>query len=66
MTKYCIDSDSLMYFNRHYPATKKMFTPIWGRFFQMVSEGQIVAPDEVFKEVEESGDSIQAPIPTII
>jgi len=55
---YCLDASALIDLKRWYPKEMKTFLPIWTKIEKMVSEGRIIAPLEVQKEIAFGNDEI--------
>ncbi len=53
---YCIDTSALIDLWKHYPCD--VFTGLWKNLERMVSEGDLIAPDEVLKELEQKDDEL--------
>jgi len=51
---YCIDTSSLVTIQRTY--SQSVFPGLWDCLSELVREGRLVAPQEVFKELKEGGD----------
>jgi hypothetical protein len=47
---YCIDASSLLKMKEDFP--RKVFPGLWDRVEQLIRDGRLFAPEEVFKEVE--------------
>ena len=56
MTKYVVDTSSLINLTRHYP--RKAFSGLWKNIEALVEEGSMVAPLRVYKEIERKNDEI--------
>jgi hypothetical protein len=55
--KYCFDTSAFIEpWNRHYPID--VFPAIWQKLDSLISEGILIAPDEVFQELEKQHDSL--------
>jgi hypothetical protein len=55
---YCLDASSLIDLKRWYPKEMKTFLPIWTKIEAMVSDGRIISPLEVQKEISFGNDEI--------
>lgn len=51
---YCIDTSALIDLKRLYP--RKIFPSLWENIEKLISQGRIVSPREVFKELEQYAD----------
>jgi hypothetical protein len=47
---YCIDASSLIRLKQDFP--RKVFPTVWERMEELIRAGRLIAPDEVFREVE--------------
>jgi hypothetical protein len=47
---YCIDASSLLKLKEDFP--RKVFPALWDRMEQLIKDGRLFAPEEVFKEIE--------------
>jgi Domain of unknown function (DUF4411) len=54
---YCIDASSLLKMKEDFP--RKVFPALWDRMEELIRDGRLFAPEEVFKEIE-SDDEISA------
>jgi hypothetical protein len=53
---YCIDSDVLIELGLRYP--RDIFEPIWSVIEGLIEAGRLIAPDEVFAELDRRTDAI--------
>lgn len=53
---YCIDTSSLIDLNRRHP--KDIFPGLWERLGELAQKGRLVAPREVFRELERGDDEL--------
>jgi len=53
---YCIDTSALIDLGRHYP--RKVFKGVWEKVEALVAAGDLVAPREVQKELEQIDDEV--------
>ena len=53
---YCIDTSALIDLRIHYP--RDIFASLWKNLERLVSEGNLVAPREVLKEIEQKDDEL--------
>lgn len=54
---YCIDTSALIAGHKElYPATN--FPNLWRRIEEVISDGRLIAPDEVFHELEKRDDEV--------
>lgn len=49
---YVVDTSSLIDLQNHYPL--ELFPNVWERFESLISANRLIAPEEVFKEVNSS------------
>ena len=56
---YIIDASALFDLKRWYPMNMEFFKPIWKRLDSMTKNGELIAPYEVLREVEEGDDEIK-------
>lgn len=47
---YCIDASALIDLGKYFPP--KVFPTVWDNLEELIREGRLFAPDEVFREVE--------------
>ena len=55
---YCIDASALINLTRYPGYPKEIFPAIWDKLENMVKRGELISPEEVYKEIEAGGDSI--------
>ena len=56
---YCIDTSALMAgYKRLYP--RHVFAGLWNRMGELIQQGRLIAPEEVFKELEGQDDDLTA------
>ncbi len=53
---YCVDTSALIDLRRQYPRT--VFPGLWQRLERLVASGDLVAPREVLKELEQVDDDV--------
>ena len=51
---YCVDTSALIDLKKTYP--RNIFPSLWENFEKLISEGRIIAPREVLKELEQYAD----------
>jgi hypothetical protein len=47
---YCIDASSLIKLKQDFP--RQVFSTLWEKVEELVASGRLIAPDEVFREIE--------------
>ena len=55
-TVYCVDTSSLIHIHREYPGD--VFAGVWQGLAGLIQNGRLIAPNEVFKEVERGDDEL--------
>ena len=55
---YCIDSSALIDLNRMYPYKITYFSGIWKKLDDLVKEERLIAPSEVYEEIQVGKDAI--------
>jgi len=53
---YVIDASALILLSQHYP--KEVFSSLWGSIEDLIKAKNVLAPHQVFKEIEQGGDEI--------
>lgn len=51
---YVIDASALILLSQHYP--KEVFSSLWGSVEDLIKAKNILAPNQVFREIEQGGD----------
>lgn len=55
---YCIDSSALIDINRGYPERNAFFTDIWKKMDELFKDDRLIAPIEVYKEIDDHEDEV--------